>query len=638
LTHGAAQPPDLIFSPQTVASGVERTEVTACADGTYWLEHRFEEGRSCVMHAPARGGATRAATPDRVDVGTLAWEYGGGSYLVCGSIVVYSDRDDQRLYRIEAGGSPLPLSPIPPFPRALRFADGSAAPDGTWAAYVRESHAPGTPVEHAIVAVALTSAREPRTLATGQDFYASPRVSPDGRQVAWISWNKPRMPWDGTELWLADVAPDLTLANARMIAGGPTESVLQPAWSPAGSLHWVSDLSGWWNIYALGGGGPRELCLESAEFAAPPWQHGRRSYGFLGDGAIVGVRIRDAVHELVRIDRGSRAEPLARELTWFAGPHVSCHAGTVAFAAATPVSDVEVFTMDVRDRRITKVVAETPPLEESSISVPAPISIRGTNGSEAHGFWYEPTKHRSGDGKDRLPPLILHLHGGPTDSARLAFDPELQLWTSRGFAVLDLNYSGSSGFGSVYRRRLDREWGSRDLEDCVDAVRQLIDAGMVDPAQVFARGASAGGYLTLQCVTATTLFRGGMARCGIADLALWREDTHDFESRYTDMLVGPPSARERYAARSPARNVGEHSAPLLLIHGLADTVVPPEHARLMADRYAAAGRPHSCVLLPEEPHGLRRYDSRLQWLSAELDFVAEHRSAASMERSRPAAG
>jgi dipeptidyl aminopeptidase/acylaminoacyl peptidase len=395
-------------------------------------------------------------------------------------------------------------------------------------------------------------------------------------------------------------------------------------------LHWVSDRSGWWNLYALAGEGPRALCPESAEFAAPPWQHGRRSYGFLADGTIVAVRIRDAVHELVRVDpESSRAEPIAPRLTWFAGPHVSCQGDTVAFAAATPVSDVEVLTLNLRDRRIRKVAGETQAVPESSISVPAPISIPGVDGSESNGFWYEPTRHRPcpGQGRAGPPPLILHLHGGPTDSARLAFDPELQLWSSRGFALLDLNYSGSSGFGSAYRHRLDGQWGSRDLMDCVAAVRQLVDAGMVDPAEVFVRGASAGGYLTLQCATSTTLFRGGMARCGIADLALWREDAHDFECRYTDILVGPPSAGTGYAARSPARNVNEHSAPLLLVHGLADTVVPPEHSRLMADRYAAAERPHSLVLLSEEPHGLRRYDSRLRWLSAELSFVAEHRAA-----------
>lgn len=615
-----ADPP---FTPESVASGVDRSEVTAAAEGIYWLEHRFDEGRSCVMLAPAAGGAARPVTPDGVDVGTLAWEYGGGSYLVCGSAVIYADRDDQRLYRLEAGGSPIPLSPVPPSVRALRFADGSAAPDGSWAAYVRESHPPGAPVEHAIEAVSLTSGRATRTLTRGQDFYASPRVSPDGRRLAWISWSKPRMPWDGTELWLAEISPDHSLCSARMIAGGPTESVLQPAWSPDGSLHWVSDRSGWWNLYALRDGDLRELCPASAEFAAPPWQHGRRSYGFLADGTIVAVRIREGVHELVRIDpASSRVELLAPQFTWFAGPHLACHANTVAFAAATPATGVEVVALNLRDRRITTIAGDPETREPSSISVPASISIAGREGSEVHGFYYEPIGRPNGRATPARPPLILHLHGGPTDGAALAYEPEFQLWTSRGFALLDLNYSGSSGFGSAYRHRLDREWGNRDLEDCVDAVRQLTDQGVIDPARVFVRGASAGGYLTLQCVTATALFRGGMARCAIADLALWREDTHDFESRYTDMLVGPPCAGDLYARRSPARNVDGRSAPLLLIHGLTDTVVPPAHARLMAGRYAAAGRPHALELLADEPHGLRRSESRLKWLRAELAFVA----------------
>jgi dipeptidyl aminopeptidase/acylaminoacyl peptidase len=248
--------------------------------------------------------------------------------------------------------------------------------------------------------------------------------------------------------------------------------------------------------------------------------------------------------------------------------------------------------------------------------------MNAEDGSDVHGFWYEPASEGHVHATRNRPPLILHLHGGPTDSARLAFDPELQMWTSRGFAVLDLNYSGSTGFGSAYRHRLDGEWGHRDLGDCLAAVGHLGRERMVDPALVFVRGASAGGYLTLQCVTGSTAFSGGMCRCGISDLALWREDTHDFESRYTDLLVGPPSEVDLYGGRSPARNVGAGSAPLLLIHGLADTVVPPEHAEVMAAAYRDAGCPYEMELLPDEPHELRRRDSRHRWLEAELDFVA----------------
>jgi len=623
MTLAPDMPSAAQFTPELVAGGVERTEVTAGADGMWWLEHSYDTGRSCVMHGSAAHTA-RPVTPESVDVGTLAWEYGGGSYLVTAEgAVVYSDRDDQRLYRVAPGRDPTPLTPSPPRPRADRFADGSASADGRWAAYVRESHRAGEPVRHELAALSLDGSWTPRALTAGKDFYAAPRISPDGSKLAWLSWSKPRMPWDGTELWLADVRPDLSLADARRIAGGATESVLAPLWSPGGILHWVSDASGWWNLHALRESTVQPVCPDSAEYAVPPWQYGRRGYGFVADGSIVAVRIRDAVHELVRIQPASATvQSLERQFTWIADGHVSCHGGNVAFVGATSTEAGAVISLDLSSGRVTTIAADPPAWDAGLVSGGAALRINDHDGSETHGFWYEPMFDRCHSAPRRKPPLILHLHGGPTDSARLAFDSEFHLWTSRGFAVLDLNYSGSTGFGSAYRHRLDGEWGLRDFDDCLAAVGHLTRERMVDPERVFVRGASAGGYLTLRCVTGSTAFTAGMCRCGISDLALWRQDTHDFESRYTDILVGPPSQMERYRRRSPARNVGNSAAPLLLVHGLADTVVPPEHAELMAAAYRAAGRPYRLELLPDEPHGLRRRNSRQRWLEAELAFVA----------------
>ncbi len=482
-------------------------------------------------------------------------------------------------------------------------------------------------MRHELVAASLDGSSTPRVLTAGEDFYAAPRLSPDGSMLAWLSWSKPRMPWDGTELWLADVRSDFSLAHPRRIAGGPTESVLTPLWSPQGTLHWVSDISGWWNLYALRDSGLQPVCPDSAEYAVPPWQYGRRGYGFLADGSIIAVRIRDAVHELVRIEPASgTAQPLHRQLTWIADGHLSCDGDSVAFAGATPTTGPVVLSVDVSSGRITTIAADQPSWDPNVLSCGAALGITTDDGSEIHGFWYEPVLNGDRSAARSRPPLILHLHGGPTDSARLVFDAELQMWTTRGFAVLDLNYSGSTGFGSAYRHRLDGEWGQRDFGDCLATVAHLVRERMVDPERVFVRGASAGGYLTLRCITGSTTFAGGMCRCGISDLALWREDTHDFESRYTDRLVGPPSQVKRYQRRSPARNAGTDSAPLLLIHGLADTVVPPEHAELMAAAYRAAGRPCALELLPDEPHGLRRRNSRQRWLQAELDFVAARSS------------
>ncbi len=349
------------FTPEMVAGGVERTEVTAAAGDVWWLEHSYDLGRSCVMHAPP-GDAPRPVTPESVDVGTLAWEYGGGSYLVTAEgAVVYSDRDDQRLYRVVPGRSPNPLTPSPPSPRCDRFADGSAAADGRWAAFVRESHRPGEPVRHELVAVSLDGASTPRVMTAGEDFYAAPRINPDGSKLAWLSWSKPRMPWDGTELWLADVRSDLSLAQPRRIAGGPIESVLTPLWSPDGTLHWVSDVSGWWNLYALRDSSLQPVCPDSAEYAVPPWQYGRRGYGFLADGSIAAVRIRDAVHEVVRIEpTAGTVQPLARQFTWLAGGHLSCDDNTVAFAGATPTAGPVVLSVDARSGRITTVADDEP--------------------------------------------------------------------------------------------------------------------------------------------------------------------------------------------------------------------------------------------------------------------------------------
>jgi dipeptidyl aminopeptidase/acylaminoacyl peptidase len=611
------------FTPEIVAGGVERTEVTARAGEVWWLEHSYDTGRSCVMHA-ATGDTARPVTPASVDVGTLAWEYGGGSYLVTAEgAVVYSDRDDQRLYRVVPGRSPTPLTPSPATPRSDRFADGSAAADGRWAAYVRESHRSGEAVRHEVVAVSLDGSSTSRVLTAGEDFYAAPRISPDGSKLAWLCWSKPRMPWDGTELWLADLRSDLSLAEPRRIAGGASESVLTPLWSPEGTLHWVSDVSGWWNLYALRDSGLQPVCPDRAEYAVPPWQYGRRGYGFVGDGSIIAVRIRDAVHELVRIESvAGTVQPLKPRFTWIADGHLSCDGNSVAFAGATPTAGPAVLAMDARGGRISTVAANDPMWDRNVVSGGLALTVTAEDGAEIHGFWYEPVLDGDRAAARSRPPLILQLHGGPTDSARLALDPELQMWTTRGFAVLDLNYSGSTGFGSAYRHRLDGEWGHRDFGDCLDAVAHLARERMVDPERVFVRGASAGGYLTLRCITGSTEFAGGMCRCGISDLALWRDDTHDFESRYTDGLVGPPSEMNLYRDRSPARNVGTGSAPLLLIHGLADTVVPPEHAELMSAAYRAAGRPCALELLPDEPHGLRRRTNRERWLEAELDFVA----------------
>ena len=330
--------------------------------------------------------------------------------------------------------------------------------------------------------------------------------------LAWLSWSKPRMPWDGTELWLADISPRSQPRRARRIAGGDRVGAARRSGPRTVSCTGSRTRPAGGTCTRCATVSARAVCPDRAEYAAPPWQHGRRRYGFLGDGSIVAVRIRDAVHELVRIYRGGRRrrELLTAELTWVADGHLSCHGTTVAFAGATPIAEPAVLALDTRSERITMLDRRRAAVGTDVVSPPARRSgSPARTARELHGVLVRAGARRHSPRRAGRPPLLLHLHGGPTDGARLALDPELQLWTSRGFALLDLNYSGSTGFGSAYRHRLDGEWGERDFGDCVAAVGQLTGEGLVDPERVFVRGASAGGYLTLRCVTGSTAFFRG---------------------------------------------------------------------------------------------------------------------------------
>jgi dipeptidyl aminopeptidase/acylaminoacyl peptidase len=611
------------LTPASAAGGVERSQVTAGRDGFYWLEHDLDAGRSRIMHAVGRR-PPRAITPPGVDVGSLAWEYGGGCFVPVPGAVIYSDRDDQRLYRLTPDGAAIALTPMPTARRTERYADGSPLPDGRRIICVRESHHEDGRTEHALV---LVDAHEPgpaRVLVTGRDFYAAPRVSPDGARLAWICWDKPNMAWDAGELWVAELDPDGSVRRARRVAGGPDESVLQPSFSPDGALHWISDRSGWWNIQALRDGAARPVAPQDADFAAAPWHHGLRSYGFLADGTIVAVRIREAVHQLVRVDRrtGDTVD-VGRPMTAITGPHLSCWGDSVLLAGATATATTTVVAIDVPRARV-RVLAEAAPFCDAAyIATPERLTIPRPGGGTVHGFLYRPLSPSAQLKGPTRAPLVVNLHGGPTDHARLELDPQILLWTSRGFAVMDLNYAGSSGFGRAYRLRLRERWGVADLDDCVTAVAFLAEHDVIDPTRVFARGGSAGGYLTLQCLIRSDRFRAGASRSGIADVEAWRAGTHDFESRYTDLLVGPPSEQARYGERSPARHVGRRSAPVLLVHGTADPVVPVDHARMISDAYRRAGRPHQVELF-DEPHDFRRAASIRAWLAAELAFIQAH--------------
>jgi dipeptidyl aminopeptidase/acylaminoacyl peptidase len=581
-----------------------------------WLEHDFGTGRARVM-AAASGEPPRPLTPAGVDVGTRVWEYGGGSFLATGDAVVYADNDDQRLYRVEPGGAPAALTPAPATPLGERYADGSATPDGRLAVYVNESHRPDG-VEQRLVVISPRRPGRPRPLVSGRDFYAAPRISPDGRRLAWICWDKPNMSWDGSELWCAELGEDGALQAARRVAGGERESVLAPSWSPDGCLHWVGDRSGWWNLETLRPYGARvALVPDEADYAVPAWRLGGQGYGFLADGAIVAVRVRDGEHQLVRVlpERGS-IEPFGPALTHVAAGHLACARRRVALVGATPFAGDALLAVDAGNGAVEMVAGEEDSLDPELVAAPEPFWFAGGDGEPTHGFLHRPPAAAG------PPPLILNLHGGPTDAAALALDPELVLWTSRGFALFDLDYSGSSGFGRAYRERLYGAWGDADLADCLAAVAALVAAGAVDPGRVLVRGGSAGGYLALRCLTRSDVFRAGLCRAGIADIGRWRAETHDFESRYPDLLVADIGDGAAFAAASPLPDIGPGIAPVLLVHGAADPVVPSLQSDLVAAAYRGAGASCRHLVIPGEPHDFRTAAGRERQLLAELEFAA----------------
>ena len=564
------------ISPALVAAGqIELSEPTPAGDATYWLETRPEEdGRTALMrHTPAAGPAE--VTPPGFDCRSRVHEYGGGAYVVVDDAVVYLSRfDDQRLWRLAPGESPRPVTPAPRETAALRYADACPTRDGRSLICVRESHE-RTNVVNRLVAVPADGAAAPITVESGHDFYAFPRVSPDGRWLAWIAWDHPRLPWDGTELWVGRLDRDSTLRGSRRVAGGPEESIFQPEWSADGVLHFVSDRTGWWNLYREREGRIEPLAPMEAEAGEPQWQFRQSTYAFLPDGRIACVTRRGADQRLVLIARDSgRVEPLDIPYTSFDVPYLRSHGHRVTFIAGSPQEAPAVVSLDVRTGAAQRLRSSLESeIRRGCISVPSALEFPTGAGETAHALLYPPANDAFAAPPGELPPAIVISHGGPTGQTSTALDLRVQLWTSRGFAVIDVDYRGSTGYGRAYRERLRGEWGIADVEDCVNAARHL--GHVVDLDRLVIRGASAGGYTTLCALTFHDVFRAGASWFGVADLEALTRDTHKFESHYLDGLIGPyPEVADRYRARSPIHAVERLRRPMILFQGLLDEVVP----------------------------------------------------------------
>jgi dipeptidyl aminopeptidase/acylaminoacyl peptidase len=606
-----------------VAAGqIGLSEPTPVGDATYWLEARPEEdGRTAIVrHTPATGA--QEVTPPGFDCRTRVHEYGGGAYLVlAGGAIVVSRFDDQRLWRLAPGTAPRPITPKPRERAALRYADACPAADGRRLICVRECHR-GIRVVNELVAVATDDGgARPVAVESGHDFYAFPRVSPDGRRLAWITWDHPRLPWDGTELWVGRLAEDGHVSEARRIAGGPQESIFQPEWDAGGVLHFVSDRTGWWNLYRERTGRIEPVCPMEAEAGEPQWRFRQSTYAFLPGGRIAAVVKRGADQRLVVFSPGAASvEALDLPYDSFDVPYLRACGHRLTFIAGGGTEPRAVVSLDVRTgeahRLRSSLEIEVP---RGCISVPTPIAFPTEGGETAHALQYPPANDAYAGLDGELPPAIIVSHGGPTGQAATSLDLRVQFWTSRGFAVIDVDYRGSTGYGRPYRERLRGDWGVADVEDCVNAARYL--AGMVDPDRLVIRGASAGGYTTLCALTFHDVFAAGASWFGVADLEALARDTHKFESHYLEGLIGPyPERADLYRARSPLRAVDRMRRPMVLFQGLLDEVVPPGQAERMVEALQAAGVPHVYMPFADEHHGFRRAENVRRALETELSF------------------
>ena len=613
-----------ITSDLIAGSTVGLMEPLIDGDDTYWTEMRpAEKGRYVVVRR-APDGALADVNPPPFNARTRVHEYGGAAVWVDGGTVYFSHFADQRLYRQRPGEQPEPLTPQPDPPSALRYANGVIDRRRNRIICVREDHTrAGQEATNALVSVSLTGGDAGAVLVSGNTFYSTPRLSPDGSRLVWLTWNHPNMPWDGAELWVADVADDGTLRRAQQVAGGKDESIFEPEWSPGGELYFVSDRSGWWNLYRARGGQIEPLAPMDAEFGQPQWGLGMSTYAFESAERIVCAYTQNGLSHLATLDtRTLELRPVECPFTSIGG--VQATTGRAVFTGGSPTHPTAVVEWNARTgefavlRRANSVV-----LDEGYLSIPEPVEFPTENGLTAHGLYYAPRNRDYTAPAGEKPPLLVISHGGPTGSTSSTLSLSIQFWTSRGIAVLDVNYGGSTGYGRAYRMRLNDNWGVVDVDDCCNGATYLAQQGRVDGNRLIIRGGSAGGYTTLAALAYRDVFRAGASYYGVSDLEALATDTHKFESRYLDNLVGPyPGRRDLYVARSPIHSAEKLNCPVIFFQGLEDRVVPPSQAERMVDVLRSKGVPVAYVPFEGEQHGFRQAANIKRSLDAELYFYS----------------
>lgn len=586
----------------------------------YWVESRpAEKGRSVIVqHTP--DGRTCDVIHTPFSARSRVHEYGGGAFTVSKGVIYFVNFDDQRIYTKDLAGAIHPVTSED----GNRYADLVVDEMHNRIICIQEAHGETAkePV-NSIVSIDITGTVNPQVLVSGSDFYSSPRSSPNNGQLAWLAWNHPNMPWDGTELWIAEVDAAGALVNPRMVAGSVSESIFQPEWSPDNVLYFASDRNDWWNIYRYAGGAAEILIELEAECAVPQWVFGLSTYGLIGRDRVACTFNRKGIWQLAMIDVKTRKlQPV--DTSYNDITHLKTANDWIIFYGGSPTEGLSVIRHDASTGE-TRVIrrSEESSIDSGYISIPEPIEFDTTDGMKAYGFLYRPKNKDYTESENEQPPLIVITHGGPTSCSYASLDLKIQFWTSRGFAVLDVNYGGSTGFGRPYRKRLKGKWGIVDVDDCVNGVRYLMKKNLVDGERVIIRGGSAGGYTTLAALTYRDLFKAGASYYGVSDLEALARETHKFESRYLDSLVGPyPEARRIYRERSPINYTERLSAPIIFFQGLDDKVVPPNQAEKMVKALRERRIPVAYLAFQGEQHGFRKAENLKRCLEAELYFYS----------------
>jgi dipeptidyl aminopeptidase/acylaminoacyl peptidase len=612
-----------ITSDVIVAGSIRLGEIRLDGETIYWSEGRpTEGGRNVVVRRTPDGKTTDVTPAAPFNVRTRVHEYGGGAYIVADQVVYFSNFADQRLYRQQLDSAPEPITPEV----NLRYADAVFDRQRQRLICVREDHLrQAHEPTNSIVAVEAQPEilNGGQVLVSGSDFYASPRLSPDGSRLCWISWNHPNMPWDGTELWVAEVNADGSLGKSQCLAGGPSESVFQPEWSPDGVLYFVSDRTGWWNLYRWQNDQIEPLCEKPAEFGLPLWVFGMTTYGFDADSLIC-TYVEAGIQHLARLNP-STLELIEIETPYSSISGLRVSSGFAVFIGGSATASSVIARLNLQTGQVEELQRSSGlEIPAGYLAIPEVVEFPTENGLTAFAFYYAPKNQDYSGPVDERPPLLVKSHGGPTAATAATFNPGIQYWTSRGIAVLDVNYGGSTGYGRDYRERLKGKWGIVDVDDCVNGARYLVERGLVDSDRLCIDGGSAGGYTTLAALTFRNIFQAGASYYGVSDLEALAKDTHKFESRYLDGLIGPyPERKDLYEERSPIQHINQLACPLIFFQGDEDQIVPPNQAEMMVEALRLKGLPVAYVLFEGEQHGFRKAENIKRALDGELYFYAQ---------------